>query len=167
MPIAKTWSVALLGIDGRLIEIEADLGGGLSKVTLVGLPDAGLREAKDRVRSAIRNSGEPWPDGKVTLGLSPANLPKVGSGYDLGIAAAVLAALGAVPATRLLRTVLLGELASTAASARSAASCPGCWRPARRATPGPSSRRSRWSKPRSWMGSRSRARPGCGTSWRG
>ena len=111
MPIAKTWSVALLGIDGRLIEIEADLGGGLSKVTLVGLPDAGLREAKDRVRSAIRNSGEPWPDGKVTLGLSPANLPKVGSGYDLGIAAAVLAALGAVPATRLLRTVLLGELA--------------------------------------------------------
>ena len=111
MPIAKAWSVALLGIDGRLIEIEADLGGGLSKVTLVGLPDAGLREAKDRVRSAVRNSGQPWPDGKVTLGLSPANLPKVGSGYDLGIAAAVLAATGAVPASRLLRTVLLGELA--------------------------------------------------------
>jgi magnesium chelatase family protein len=111
MPIAKTYSVALLGIDGRVIEIEADLGGGLSRVTLVGLPDAGLREAKDRVRSAVRNSGQPWPDGKVTLGLSPANLPKVGSAYDLGIAAAVLAATGAVPATRLLGTVLLGELA--------------------------------------------------------
>ncbi|MFD9888866.1 YifB family Mg chelatase-like AAA ATPase [Amycolatopsis sp. NPDC059027] len=111
MPIAKAWSVAVLGIDGKMIEIEADLGGGLSRVTLVGLPDAGLREAKDRVRSAVRNSGQPWPDGKVTLGLSPANLPKVGSGYDLGIAAAVLAALGAVPATRLLGTVLLGELA--------------------------------------------------------
>ncbi|NBH09483.1 YifB family Mg chelatase-like AAA ATPase [Amycolatopsis sp. SID8362] len=111
MPIAKTWSVALLGIDGRVIEIEADLGGGLSRITLVGLPDAGLREAKDRVRSAVRNSGEPWPEGKVTLGLSPANLPKVGSAYDLGIAAAVLAANGAVPATRLLGTVLLGELA--------------------------------------------------------
>ncbi|MFG1646002.1 YifB family Mg chelatase-like AAA ATPase [Amycolatopsis sp. NPDC049252] len=111
MPIAKSWSVALLGIDGRVIEIEADLGGGLSRVTLVGLPDAGLREAKDRVRSAVRNSGQPWPDGKVTLGLSPANLPKVGSAYDLGIAAAVLAATGAVPATRLLGTVLLGELA--------------------------------------------------------
>jgi magnesium chelatase family protein len=111
MPIAKAWSAALLGIDGRVIEIEADLGGGLSRVTLVGLPDAGLREAKDRVRSAVRNSGQPWPDGKVTLGLSPANLPKVGSAYDLGIAAAVLAATGAVPATRLLGTVLLGELA--------------------------------------------------------
>ena len=111
MPIAKAWSAALLGIDGRIIEIEADLGGGLSRVTLVGLPDAGLREAKDRVRSAIRNSGQPWPDGKVTLGLSPANLPKVGSAYDLGIAAAILAAQGAVPATRLLGTVLLGELA--------------------------------------------------------
>ncbi|MEV6901824.1 YifB family Mg chelatase-like AAA ATPase [Amycolatopsis sp. NPDC051372] len=111
MPIAKAWSVALLGIEGRVIEIEADLGGGLSRVTLVGLPDAGLREAKDRVRSAVRNSGQPWPDGKVTLGLSPANLPKVGSGYDLGIAAAVLAANGAVPATKLLRTILLGELA--------------------------------------------------------
>ncbi|MEQ0558815.1 YifB family Mg chelatase-like AAA ATPase [Amycolatopsis sp. NEAU-NG30] len=111
MPIAKAWSVALLGIDGRVIEIEADLGGGLSRVTLVGLPDAGLREAKDRVRSAVRNSGQPWPEGKVTLGLSPANLPKVGSAYDLGIAAAVLAATGAVPATRLIGTVLLGELA--------------------------------------------------------
>lgn len=111
MPIAKAFSVALLGIDGRVIEIEADLGGGLSRITLVGLPDAGLREAKDRVRSAVRNSGQPWPDGKVTLGLSPANLPKVGSAYDLGIATAVLAATGAVPATRLLGTVLLGELA--------------------------------------------------------
>lgn len=111
MPLAKAWSIALLGIDGRVIEIEADLGGGLSRVTLVGLPDAGLREAKDRVRSAVRNSGQPWPDGKVTLGLSPANLPKVGSAYDLGIAAAVLAATGSVPATRLLGTVLLGELA--------------------------------------------------------
>ncbi|SEP51678.1 YifB family Mg chelatase-like AAA ATPase [Amycolatopsis saalfeldensis] len=111
MPLAKAWSVALLGIEGRVVEIEADLGGGLSRVTLVGLPDAGLREAKDRVRSAVRNSGQPWPDGKVTLGLSPANLPKVGSGYDLGIAAAVLAATGAVPATKLLRTILLGELA--------------------------------------------------------
>jgi magnesium chelatase family protein len=111
MAIAKAWSVALLGLDGRVIEIEADIGGGLPRVTLVGLPDAGLREAKDRVRSAVRNSGQSWPDGKVTLGLSPANLPKVGSGYDLGIAAAVLAAAGKVPATRLIGTVLLGELA--------------------------------------------------------
>lgn len=111
MPIGRAWSVALLGIDGRLIEIEADIGGGLPAVKLVGLPDAGLREAKDRVRSAVRNSGRQWPGEKVTLGLSPANLPKLGSGYDLAIAIAVLTAAGNVPSTRLLGTVLLGELA--------------------------------------------------------
>ncbi|GHF62858.1 magnesium chelatase family protein [Amycolatopsis bartoniae] len=110
MPIGHTWSVAVLGIDGRVIEIEADLGGGLPCTKLVGLPDAGLREAKDRVRSAVRNSGQQWPGEKLTLGLSPANLPKLGSGYDLAIATAVLAAAGKVPATRLPGTVLLGEL---------------------------------------------------------
>ncbi|AUI60778.1 YifB family Mg chelatase-like AAA ATPase [Amycolatopsis sp. BJA-103] len=111
MALAKAWSVALLGVDGKMIEIEADIGGGSPKVTMVGLPDTGLKEAKDRVRSAVRNSQQTWPDERVILGLSPANLPKVGSGYDLGIAAAVLAATGAVPATKLLNTVLLGELA--------------------------------------------------------
>lgn len=110
MPIGHTWSVALLGIDGRVIEVEADLGGGLPSMKLVGLPDAGLREAKDRVRSAVRNSGQQWPTEKLTLGLSPANLPKLGSGYDVAIAIAVLAAAGKVPATRLPGTVLLGEL---------------------------------------------------------
>lgn len=110
MPIGHTWSVALLGIDGRVIEVEADLGGGLPSMKLVGLPDAGLREAKDRVRSAVRNSGQQWPSEKLTLGLSPANLPKLGSGYDVAIAIAVLAAAGKVPATRLPGTVLLGEL---------------------------------------------------------
>ncbi|MDQ0376709.1 YifB family Mg chelatase-like AAA ATPase [Amycolatopsis thermophila] len=111
MPIGRAWSVALLGLDGRLVEVEADLGGGLPGIKLVGLPDAGLREAKDRVRSAIRNSGQHWPEDKLTLGLFPANLPKLGSGYDLAIAVAVLASAGKVPATRLLGTVLLGELA--------------------------------------------------------
>ncbi|WP_236794024.1 YifB family Mg chelatase-like AAA ATPase [Amycolatopsis sp. GM8] len=110
MAIGHTWSVAVLGIDGRVIEVEADLGGGLPSTKLVGLPDAGLREAKDRVRSAVRNSGQQWPGEKLTLGLSPANLPKLGSGYDLAIAVAVLAAANSVPATRLPGTVLLGEL---------------------------------------------------------
>ncbi|PXY26158.1 YifB family Mg chelatase-like AAA ATPase [Prauserella endophytica] len=111
MPLARAWSVALIGIEGRLVEIEADIGAGMPGTKLVGLPDAGLREAKDRVRAAVRNSGEKWPDTHVTLGLSPANLPKVGSGYDLSIAVAVLAASGSVPAAKLLGTVLLGELA--------------------------------------------------------
>ncbi|WP_020671264.1 YifB family Mg chelatase-like AAA ATPase [Amycolatopsis nigrescens] len=111
MPIARAWSVALLGIDGRVVEAEADIGGGLPGVKIVGLPDAGLREAKDRVRSAVRNSGQSWPKERVTLGLSPASLPKLGSGYDLAMAVAVLSAAGTVPASRLLGTVLLGELA--------------------------------------------------------
>lgn len=110
MALGHAWSVALLGIDGRVVEVEADLGGGMPGTKLVGLPDAGLREAKDRVRSAVRNSQQAWPGEKLTLGLSPANLPKLGSGYDLAIAVAVLAAAGQVPSTRLVGTVLLGEL---------------------------------------------------------
>ena len=111
MPLARAYSVALVGIDGRIVEIEADIGAGMPGTTLVGLPDVGLREAKDRVRAAVRNSGLKWPENHVTLGLSPANLPKIGAGYDLGIALATLAAAGAFPVTRLLGTVLLGELA--------------------------------------------------------
>lgn len=168
MPIAKSWSVALLGIDGRVIEIEADLGGGLSRVTLVGLPDAGLREAKDRVRSAVRNSGQPWPDGKVTLGLSPANLPKVGSAYDLGIAVAVLAATGAVPATRLLGTVLLGELALDGRVRSVRGVLPGLLAArAVEATSEPSSRRIPSSRRRWSTASRWRVRPTCVTWWAG
>lgn len=111
MPLARTWSVALLGVEGRLVEIEADLGAGLPGVKLLGLPDPGLREAKDRVKAAVRNSGLAWPDRHVTLGLSPANLPKAGSAYDLGIAVAVLAAASIAPAEKLPGTALLGELA--------------------------------------------------------
>lgn len=111
MTLARSWSVALLGVEGRIVEIEADIGAGLPGTKLVGLPDPGLREAKDRVKAAVRNSGHKWPETSVTLGLSPANLKKIGSGYDLSIAVAVLAASGAVPATKLLGTVFLGELA--------------------------------------------------------
>src|SRR5215472_5212338 len=77
---------------------------------LVGLPDTALREARDRIRSAIVNSGESWPSRRITVGLSPASLPKRGSGFDLGIALAILAASGAVPAGRLSGLVLIGEL---------------------------------------------------------
>jgi magnesium chelatase family protein len=111
MPLARSWSIALLGLEGRSVEIEADIGAGMPGTKLVGLPDPGLREAKDRVRAAVRNSRCAWPDTNVTLGLSPASLPKVGSSYDLGIAVAVLAASGVVPAGDLPGTVLLGELA--------------------------------------------------------
>lgn len=111
MALGRAFSVAVTGVDGELVEIEADLGQGLPGVHLVGLPDTALQESRDRVRAAVANSGEDWPSRRVTLALSPATLPKVGSVYDLALATAVLAAQGTVPAAALASTVLLGELA--------------------------------------------------------
>ncbi|MFC4126562.1 YifB family Mg chelatase-like AAA ATPase [Nocardia rhizosphaerae] len=111
MALGRALSVAVTGVDGQLVEIEADIGQGLPSVNLVGLPDTALQESRNRVRSAVANTGEKWPDGRVILALSPATLPKVGSVYDLALAVAVLDASGAVPGERLAKTVLLGELA--------------------------------------------------------
>jgi magnesium chelatase family protein len=110
MTLARTYSVALVGVRGHLIEVEADIASGLPATILVGLPDTALREARDRIRAAIVNSGESWPNSKITVGLSPATLPKRGSGFDLAIAAAVLAAAEAVPATALAGKMFLAEL---------------------------------------------------------
>jgi magnesium chelatase family protein len=111
MGLARGWSVALRGVDGHVVEIEADVGGGLPGVFLVGLPDAALHEAKDRIRAAIVHSGLPWPKERVVLALSPASLRKTGSGFDVALACTVLAAGDVVPQSALDRTVLLGELA--------------------------------------------------------
>ncbi len=111
MGLARTWSVALLGVDGRVVEIEADVGGGLPRFQLVGLPDAALHEAKDRIRAAITNSGRTWPNERIVLALSPASLRKTGSGFDLALAVAILGAGGVVEQRSLERTMLLGELA--------------------------------------------------------
>jgi magnesium chelatase family protein len=111
MALGRAHSVAVTGVDGQLVEIEADIGQGLPSVHLVGLPDTALQESRDRVRSAVANTGEKWPDGRVILALSPATLPKIGSVYDIALAVAVLDAAGAIPSERLAKTVLLGELA--------------------------------------------------------
>ncbi|HET8643677.1 MAG TPA: YifB family Mg chelatase-like AAA ATPase [Pseudonocardiaceae bacterium] len=111
MGLARAWSVALVGVDGVLVEIEADVGFGLPGLALVGLGDTALQEARERVRAAVVNSEEGWPNRRTTLALSPASLPKVGSSYDLALAAAVLGASGDVPQGPLDGTVLLGELA--------------------------------------------------------
>jgi magnesium chelatase family protein len=111
MALASTWSVALFGIDGVPVEIEADISGGVPGVHLIGLPDAALRESKDRVRAAVRNSGETWPQRQVSIAMSPAALPKGGAGYDVALACCVLAAAKVVPEAELTGTVLLGELA--------------------------------------------------------
>jgi magnesium chelatase family protein len=110
MALARTWSVALTGVHGHLVEIEADLAAGLPGLAIIGLPDTALSESRDRIRAAVLNSGEPWPQRRITLGLSPATLPKHGSGFDIGLAVAVLAAAGGLPIDTLGRAVLLGEL---------------------------------------------------------
>ena len=110
MGLATTHAVALLGIDGAVIEIEAHVGLGLPAFTLVGLPDTALSEARDRVRAALLNSGQAFPDRRLTVGLSPAMLPKAGAHFDLAIAVAVIAANGQLPVEALQGVVLLGEL---------------------------------------------------------
>jgi magnesium chelatase family protein len=110
MALARTHAIALVGVEGHVVEIEADIENGLVTLLLVGLPDTALREARDRIRSAILNSGQVWPQRRITVGLSPASLPKRGSAFDVGIAIAILAAAGAIPARALARTMFLGEL---------------------------------------------------------
>src|SRR5580693_3890975 len=110
MPLARTHSIALVGVQGHPVEIEADIENGLVGLMLVGLPDTALREARDRIRAAIVNSGEKWPNRRITVGLSPASLPKRGSSFDLGIAIAILAADGAVPPARVGDLMFVGEL---------------------------------------------------------
>jgi magnesium chelatase family protein len=110
MALARAYSVALVGVRGHLIEVEADIASGLPATIVVGLPDTALREARDRIRAAIVNSGQTWPNSKITVGLSPAALPKRGSGFDLAIAVAILAAAEAVPASALAGKMFLAEL---------------------------------------------------------
>jgi magnesium chelatase family protein len=110
MGYARIRSVTLLGVTGEIVTVEADLAPGLPNVVVSGLPDAALVEARDRVRAAIVNSGETWPQRRITINLTPAHLPKHGSGFDLAMAVAVLAAAGVVPVAHLRRAVVLGEL---------------------------------------------------------
>jgi len=108
--VARTHSVALVGVEGHQVTIETDIQNGLPGLLLVGLPDTALREARDRIRAAVVNSREQWPQRRITVGLSPASLPKRGSGFDLAIALSILAAAGAIPPGALDAISFLGEL---------------------------------------------------------
>lgn len=108
--IAITQGISLVGLTGYLIDIEADIGNGVPAFNLLGLPDAALSEARDRVRSALINSGAQWPNKRITLALSPAALPKRGSAFDCAIALALLAAAEELPLDRLHGAIILGEL---------------------------------------------------------
>lgn len=110
MGFARACSVALVGVEGVVVEVQADLEPGVAAFTLVGLPDKTLVESRDRVRAAVVNSGAPWPQKKLTVGLSPASVPKSGAHFDLAVAAAVLGAAEVVDPGAIADLVLIGEL---------------------------------------------------------
>ncbi|MGP3926248.1 YifB family Mg chelatase-like AAA ATPase [Streptomyces sp. 8N616] len=110
MAFARTCSVALVGVEGVVVEVQADLEPGVAAFTLVGLPDKSLVESRDRVRAAVVNSGAGWPQKKLTVGLSPASVPKGGSGFDLAVACAVLGAAERIDPREIADLMMIGEL---------------------------------------------------------
>lgn len=110
MSTARTWAVALTGVDGHLIEVEADLSNQTPGFRIIGLPDKALGEAAQRVHNAGRNAGLELPRRLITVNLSPASLPKHGSGFDLAIAVAALASGDVIPRRAIRQTVHIGEL---------------------------------------------------------
>ena len=106
----KVFGCTTAGVDGTLIHVEIDIANGLPRFEIVGLPDAAVKEAKERVRAAVRNSGVQFPARKVTVNLAPADLRKDSSGLDLPIAVGVLVAAGAVPEAACRGAMFVGEL---------------------------------------------------------
>lgn len=111
MPFAFTYSRAEIGVDAPLITVEVDISQGLPQIQIIGLPEAAVKEAKDRVKAAIVNAGFSTPQRRVTVNLAPADLPKQGGRYDLAIAVCILAANGDVPVLSVRNIEWLGELA--------------------------------------------------------
>ena len=108
--IAKVHSGAIWGVDAVPLDVEVDIAFGMPYFSIVGLPDGAIKESKDRVKSAIRNSGYGFPAHKITVNLAPADLKKEGASYDLPIAIGLLAATGVVPLDALEGQIILGEL---------------------------------------------------------
>jgi magnesium chelatase family protein len=110
--LARVWSCATVGIEGHLVEVEADLGAGLPTFTIVGLPDAAVRESRERVLAAVRNCGFEFPARKITINLAPAHVRKEGARFDLPIAVALLLASGQIPRGRPVEEgIFVGEVA--------------------------------------------------------
>jgi len=110
MSLARVYTRAQLGIEAPSVMVEVHLSGGLPSMSLVGMPETAVRESKDRVRSALLNSGFEFPAKRITINLAPADLPKEGGRYDLAIALGILAASGQIPATALDGCEFVGEL---------------------------------------------------------
>src|ERR1700730_2730884 len=110
MTLARALAVALTGVAGHLVEIEADLSGGLPGLVFTGLADTSVLESRDRIRAAMGNSGVGWPNRKLTVALLPADLRKVGSRFDLALALAVLGCAEEIPGGAVADAVWIAEL---------------------------------------------------------
>jgi len=108
--VATAHTFTLEGPHARHVVVELDVRSGLPAFAIVGLADAAVREARERIQTAIRNSGFDWPPRRITANLAPGDLPKAGAGLDLALACALLAATGQVPAESLARIAMFGEL---------------------------------------------------------
>ncbi len=108
--LAKVRSAALVGLDAHLVDVEVDISGGLPQFSVVGLPDATVKESRDRVRSALKNTGFHFPAKRITVNLAPAGVKKEGSGLDLAIAVGILVAEEVIPQAMVDKRVLVGEL---------------------------------------------------------
>lgn len=108
--IGSSLSIGLTGIQAYLLTMQTSIHAGLPQFAIIGLPDTALQEARERVRSAVTATGLPWPSARITVNLSPASVPKTGSGHDLAITLSILAAQGLVPSTLIEHVVALGEL---------------------------------------------------------
>ncbi len=113
MSLAVTYSRAQVGVDAPLVTVEVHLSGGLPSLSIVGLPEAAVKESKDRVRSALLNARFEFPTHRITINLAPADLPKEGGRFDLAIALGILAASGQIPKQALHEYEFIGELALT------------------------------------------------------
>lgn len=109
--LAKVLSSAVVGIDAYIVEVEIDISQGLPSFSTVGLPEGAVRESKDRVKAAIKNSGYHFPADRITVNLAPADTKKEGSGFDLPIALGVLAATGLLQQADCAERLFIGELA--------------------------------------------------------
>ena len=109
--LAKVYSASIHGVEAYPVEIEVDVSGGIPAVVIVGLPDTAVKESRDRVKTAIQNSGFVYPEGRLTVNLAPADIKKEGPSFDLPIALGLLAAGGQVDGGRLADFLILGELA--------------------------------------------------------
>ena len=108
--LARILCSAVIGIEAYIVEVEVDIASGLPAFTTVGLPEAAVKESRERVKSAILNSGYRFPDDRITVNLAPANIKKDGTGFDLPIAVGLLAATHALDPKELGRYLILGEL---------------------------------------------------------